>query len=186
MLNIICFCTVIWGWIFNILMKKANKKLVKAFDLTSCYIDNLVSINNPRFKQFLKDIYPELEELVVSETSELRNVVSYLNLLIGISNSALVYSIFDKRDASDLDIINFPDLSGNNSTAPAYDTYISQLIRYSRASHNYDNFSSPHSMLAERPRFFCEKTDEKILQIYRQTSRTWIKVQQESIIDNMW
>ena len=61
-------------------MKKSNKKLAKAFNLTSRLIDNLISINNPRFKQFLKDTYPE--ELVVSETSESRNVVPYLDLLM--------------------------------------------------------------------------------------------------------
>ena len=65
-------------------MKKSNKKLAKDFNLRSCYIDDLNSINNQRFKQFLKDIHHE--ELVVSETSELRNVVSYLDLLTDISN----------------------------------------------------------------------------------------------------
>ena len=50
----------------------------------------------------------------------------------------------------DIDIVNFPDLSGNIPTAPPYGTYISQLIRYSLACHNNDNFSSRHSMLAER------------------------------------
>ena len=78
-----------------------------------------MSINNPRFKQFLKDIYPE--ELVVSETSESRNVGSYLDSLIDISN--LVCSIFDKRNAFDFDIVNFPDLSGNILAAPAYGSY---------------------------------------------------------------
>ena len=39
--------------------KKSNKKLAKAFNLTSRYTDDLISINNPSFKQFLKDIYPE-------------------------------------------------------------------------------------------------------------------------------
>ena len=73
-------------------MKKSNKKLAKAFNLTSRYIDDLISINNPRFKQFFKDIHPE--ELVVSETSDLRNVVLYLDLLINISNDNLVCSIF--------------------------------------------------------------------------------------------
>ena len=86
---------------------------------------------------------------MVSETSELRNVVSYLELLIDISNGGLVCSIFDKRDAFDFDIVNFPDLSGNIPTAPAYGTY-SQPIRYSQACHNYDNFSSRHCMLSER------------------------------------
>ena len=55
-------------------MTKSNKKWTKAFNLTSRYIDDLIS------KLFLKGIYPE--ELVVSETSESRNVVSYLNLLL--------------------------------------------------------------------------------------------------------
>ena len=108
-------------------MKKSNKKLAKAFNLTSRYIDDLISINNIRFKQLLKDIYPE--ELVVSETSESRNVVSYLYLLIDISNGDLVCSIFDKRDAFDFDIVSFSDLSGNIPTTPAYGTYISQLIK---------------------------------------------------------
>ena len=125
---LICFCTQVE---FLRSLQKSNKKLAKAFNLT--YTDDLISINNPRFKQFLKDIYPE--ELVVSETSESRNVVSYLDLLIEISNADFVCSVFDKRDAFDFDIVNFPDLSGNIPKAPAYGTYtyISQLIKYSRA-----------------------------------------------------
>ena len=55
---------------------------------------------------------------MVSEASESRNVVSYLDLLIDISNGDLVCSIFDKRNAFDFDIVNFPDLSGNIPTAP--------------------------------------------------------------------
>ena len=61
----------------------------------------------------------------------------------------LVCSIFDKKDAFDFGIVNFPDLSGNIPTAKAYGTYISQLITYSPVCHNYDNFSSRHSMFAE-------------------------------------
>ena len=91
-------------------------------------------MNNPRFKQFLKDIYPK--ELVVSKTLESRNVVSYLDLLIDISNGDLVCSIFVERDAFDFDIVNFPDLSGGIPTAQAYGTYISQLIRYGQTCHN--------------------------------------------------
>ena len=87
---------------------------------------------------------------MVSEISVSRNVVSYLDLLIDISNGDLVCSLFDKRNAFDFHIVNFRDLSGNIPTAPAYGTLILQLIRYSRACHNYNNFSSRHSMLTER------------------------------------
>ena len=93
-------------------MKKSNKKLANPFNLASHYIDNLISFNNPKFKQVLK------EKLVVSETSESRNVVSYLDLYIDISNGDL-RSIFDKRDAFDFDIVSFPDLAGNIPTAPS-------------------------------------------------------------------
>ena len=40
-------------------LKKSNKKLAKVFYSTSRYTDDLISNNNPRFKQFLLDIYPE-------------------------------------------------------------------------------------------------------------------------------
>ena len=90
-------------------MITSNKVLAKAFNLTSRYIDDIISMNNPMFKQFLKDIYPE--ELVVSETSESRNVVSYLDLPIDISNGDLACSIFHEKDAFDFYIVNCSDFS---------------------------------------------------------------------------
>ena len=78
---------------------------------------------------------------MILEASESRNVVSYLDLLIDISNGDLVCTVFVKRDAFDFHTGNFPDLSGS---------IISLLIRYSWACHNYNNYSSRHSMLADR------------------------------------
>ena len=87
---------------------------------------------------------------VVLEPSELRNVVSYLDLLIDISNNDLVCSIFDKKGAFDFHVVNFSDLSQHIPTAPAYGACISQLIIYSRACHCHNNFSFRHSTLADR------------------------------------
>ena len=44
--------------------------------------------------------------------------MSYLVIVIDISNGDLVCQIFDKRDAFDFDIVNFPDLPGNIPKAP--------------------------------------------------------------------
>ena len=86
----------------------------------------------------------------VSITQGLNNSSKiYLDLLINMSNGDFVCSILT-RGVHYLDDVNFPDLSGNIPTAPAYGTYISQLITYSQTCHNYDNFSSRHSMPAER------------------------------------
>ena len=74
---------------------------------------------------------------MVSKISESRNVVSYLDLLIDISNGDLVAQLLT-RGMHLIFIVNFHDLSGNILTAAAYGTYISQLIRYCRACHHYD------------------------------------------------
>ena len=68
--NLFLYSYEIW---FLRSVKKSNKRLAKAFNLIPCYTDNLISINNPMFKQSLEDIYPD--ELLVSETSESRNAV---------------------------------------------------------------------------------------------------------------
>ena len=62
----------------------------------------------------------------------------------------LFAQLLTRADTFDFHIVNFPDLSGNMPRAQASGTYVSQLIRYSRACHNYDNFSSQHSMLSDR------------------------------------
>ena len=49
-------------------------------------------------------------------------------------------SIYDKRDDFDFNITNFPFLSSNIPTSPAYGVFISQLIRYARACSSYGCF----------------------------------------------
>ena len=43
---------------------------------------------------------------------------------------------YDKRDDFNFKIINFPNMCSNIPASPAYGVYISQLIRYARASSN--------------------------------------------------
>ena len=50
-------------------------------------------------------------------------------------------SIYDKRDDFNFHITNFPFLSSNIPTSPAYGVFISQLIRYARACSSYDVLS---------------------------------------------
>ena len=55
------------------LIKEGKRKL------SYRYIDDLISFNNKRFKEFISDIYPK--ELTISETTESTSVASYLDLL---------------------------------------------------------------------------------------------------------
>ena len=49
-------------------------------------------------------------------------------------------SLYDKRDDFNFHITNFPFLSSNIPSSPAYGVFISQLIRYARACFSYECF----------------------------------------------
>ena len=49
--------------------------------------------------------------------------------------------IYDKRDDFDFDIVNFSFLDGGVPRSTSYGVYISQLIRFARASSHVDGFN---------------------------------------------
>ena len=55
-----------------------------------------------------------------------------------------------KRDDFNFKIINFPNMCSNIPASPAYGVYISQMIRYARASSNYSDFLKRHLHLRNR------------------------------------
>ena len=61
------------------LIKKGKRKLARKFNLSYRYIDDLISFNNKRFKEFISDIYPK--ELTVCGTTESTSAASYHTLL---------------------------------------------------------------------------------------------------------
>ena len=60
------------------LIKEGKRKLARKFNLSYRYINDLISFNNKRFKEFISDIYPK--ELTISETTESTSVASNLDL----------------------------------------------------------------------------------------------------------
>ena len=64
-----------------------------------------------------------------------------LDLLLSIGRDGQLHtSIYDKRDDFNFHITNFPFLSSNIPSSPAYGVFISQLIRYARACSSYECF----------------------------------------------
>ena len=56
------------------------------------------------------------------------------------SDGRLTTTLYDKRDDFDFAIVNFPFSWSNVPLSPAYGVYVSQLIRYARTCHAYDDF----------------------------------------------
>ena len=131
------------------LIKEGKRKLARRFNLSYRYIDDLISFNNKRFKEFISDIYPK--ELTISETTESTSVASYLDLLFTRDRSNnITTKLYDKRDAFGFHIVNFPFMSSNIPSAPAYGVYASQLVRYARCCSNYSDFLIRHRALVKR------------------------------------
>ena len=121
------------------LLKKNKKKLVRSFNFTFRYIDDVLSLNNSMFGDFVDRIYPI--ELEIKDTTDTDRSASYLDLHLEIdSEGRLRTKVYDKGDDFSFPIVNFPFICSNIPAAPAYGVYISQMIRYSRVCGSYQDF----------------------------------------------
>ena len=101
------------------LIKEGERKLARKFNLSYRYVDDLISFNNKRFKEFISDIYPK--ELTISETTKSTSVASYLDLLFTRDKSNnITTKLNDKRDMFGFHIVNFSFMSNNIPSAPSY------------------------------------------------------------------
>ena len=111
--------------------------VIKAFNSTSLYLDDLFNIENPYFEGMVNQIYPSELQLNKANTSDTEAPFSGLHL--SISNGIVSSKSYDKRDYFVFNIVNFPFLDGDVPRRPSYGVYISQLIRFARVcSHAYD------------------------------------------------
>jgi hypothetical protein len=121
------------------LFKKNEKKLARSFNFTFRYIDDVLSLNNTRYGDFVDRIYPI--ELEIKNTTYTDRSASYLDLHLEIdSDGRFRTKLYDKRDDFNFPIVNFPFICSNILAAPAYGVYISHMIRYSRACGSYQDF----------------------------------------------
>jgi hypothetical protein len=123
------------------LLKKNKKKLVRSFNFTFRYIDDVLSINNSRFGDFVDRIYHI--ELEIKDTTNTDRFASYLEID---SEGRLRTKLYNKRDV-----------------------YIFQLIRYSRACGSYQDFLDRGLLLTRKllnQRFLLVKLKSSIQKFY--------------------
>ena len=78
-------------------------------------------------------------------------VASYLDLLFTRDeNNSIITQLCDKRDLFGFHIVNFPYMSSNIPSIPAYGVHASHLIRYARCCSNYSHFLSRHKARVTR------------------------------------
>ena len=72
------------------LLSTGKKHLASRFNLTYRYIDDVLSINNPEFENYLGQMYPA--ELEIKDTTESTTSASYLDLLLSIGRDGQLHT----------------------------------------------------------------------------------------------
>ena len=91
------------------LLSAGKKRLASQFNFTYRCIDDVLSIYNPDFENYLGQMYP-------SDTTESNTSASYLDFLG--RDGQLCTSLYDKRDNFIFHITNFSFLSSNIPSSP--------------------------------------------------------------------
>jgi hypothetical protein len=94
---------------FRELFGRIGVVFARSFNFTFRYIDDVLSLNNSRFGDFVDGIYPN--ELEIKDTIDTDRSASYLDLNPEIdSEGRLRTKLYDKRDDFNFPIVNFPEL----------------------------------------------------------------------------
>ena len=78
--------------------------VIKVFNSTSRYLDDLLNIDNPYFEGMAYQIFPS--ELQLNKANTLNTEAPFLELHLFISNGFVSSKSYDKRDDFDFDIVN--------------------------------------------------------------------------------
>ena len=112
-------------------------------------MDDTSNINNDYFDNMVSEICPSKLQLNIANTSDTE--AAFLDLHLSISNDIVSTKIYDKRDDLDFEIVNFPFLDGDVPRSASYGVYISQLIRFARASSCITDFNTRNKLLTQKP-----------------------------------
>ena len=118
--------------------------VVVAYNSTTRYLDDFLSIDNTYFEQMVSQISPT--EIQLNKANSSDTEAPFLNLDLYIANGIVSSKIYDKREDFTFEIVNFPFLDGDVPRSPSVGVYISQLIRSARVCSNVDDFNISKKM----------------------------------------
>ena len=106
---------------------RKTKMLARTFHITFRYIEDVLSLNNLKFGDFVDHIYHI--EFEIKDTIDTARVL-LLDLHIGIDSEVrLRTNLYDKRYDFNFPIVSFPFICSNILATPVHGVHISQLIR---------------------------------------------------------
>ena len=121
---------------------------VHCFSITSRYLDDLLNIDDIHFEEMVHRIYPA--EIQLNKANASDTEAAFLDVNLSMKNETVSTKLNIKRDDFDLDIVNLPFRDGDVPRRPSYGVYISQLIRFARASSHVVDFNNRNRFLTAK------------------------------------
>ena len=126
-----------------------NLRLAKKLSNNSRYIDDISVCNMSDINDFLrcsKDIYPDSIPLTAGNSEKHKD--NFLDLDINIDEDRFITKIYHKVDDFNFEVVSFPFPTSNLSDRITYNSFYSQLVRFSSICSKFCDFASrSHNLL---------------------------------------
>ena len=121
------------------LVRNKDFNLLHKLKYNSRYIDDIITPNVENFLEIAKHIYPI--EIPLEQTNNDSLHDTFLDLDITVVNKRFCFKVFHKVDLFDFEVISFPFLESNIPQYICYNTFFSQLVRFSTICSNTSGFA---------------------------------------------
>ena len=122
--------------------------VVGAFGTASGCLGGVLGVGGVYFDSVVSQICPSELQLGKANASDTK--AAFLDLHLSISNDIVSAKIYDKRDDFGFEVVGFPFLGGDVPHSTSYGVYISQLIRFARASSCVADFNTRNKLLTQK------------------------------------
>ena len=118
---------------------KNNFPMAKQLSYNSRYIDDIITPNISNFLDIASHIYPKELPLERSSSNSLHDC--FLDLDILVKNNKFITKIYHKVDLFNFEVISYPFPDSNIPSHIGYNTFLSQLVRFSRVCTLVEDFA---------------------------------------------
>ena len=129
-------------------LKNNNFALAKQLSYNSRYIDDILTPNISDFLSIASQIYPTEIPLEGSTSNEMHDY--FLDLDINVNNKRFITKIYHKVDLFNFNVISYPFPDSNIPLKIGYNTFLSQLIRFSRICTKVQDFANRTKLISKK------------------------------------
>ena len=123
------------------LCRQKEFAMAKSFEHTHRYLDDINPKNNfGNFAKFKDSIYAPGLTINKENTGILNTSMLDIDMTIDPNTSQITTNLYDKRNSFGFPIVKYPNIRSNIHSNTSYNTFVTQVIRFSRVCNNLPHF----------------------------------------------